>query len=124
MIKGAYAFLVMTEDKMFVANDPRGLRPLSLGHLGDAWVVSSETCAFDVIGAQYDREVKPGELLIISDEGVETKRFSAPIQRTLCSMEYVYFSRPTVIWTVKTSMHHGNEWGKPWRRKHPSKRMS
>ena len=94
MIKGAYAFLMMTEDKMFVANDPRGLRPISLGHLGDSWVVSSETCAFDIIGATYEREVKPGELLIISDEGVESRQFSAPIQRTLCSMEYVYFSRP------------------------------
>ncbi|REJ09237.1 amidophosphoribosyltransferase [Halobacillus trueperi] len=94
MIKGAYAFLVMTEDRMFVANDPRGLRPLSLGHLGESWIVSSETCAFDVVGAEYDREIDPGELLIISDEGVESKRFSAPIQRTLCSMEYVYFSRP------------------------------
>ena len=94
MIKGAYAFLIMTEDRMFVANDPRGLRPLSLGHLGESWIVSSETCAFDVVGAEYDREIDPGELLIISDEGVESKRFSAPIQRTLCSMEYVYFSRP------------------------------
>ncbi|MCA0970610.1 amidophosphoribosyltransferase [Halobacillus litoralis] len=94
MIKGAYAFLMMTEDAMYVANDPRGLRPLSLGYLGDSWVVSSETCAFDIIGAKYEREVKPGELLIISDEGVESRRFSAPIQRTLCSMEYVYFSRP------------------------------
>ncbi|RWZ57977.1 amidophosphoribosyltransferase [Halobacillus fulvus] len=94
MIKGAYAFLVMTEDQMFVANDPRGLRPLSLGRLGDSWIVSSETCAFDVIGAEYEREIKPGELLIISDEGVQSTRFSAPIQRTLCSMEYVYFSRP------------------------------
>ncbi|TGB01046.1 amidophosphoribosyltransferase [Halobacillus salinus] len=94
MIKGAYAFLMMTEEAMYVANDPRGLRPLCLGYLGDSWVVSSETCAFDIIGATYEREVKPGELLIISDEGIESRRFSAPIQRTLCSMEYVYFSRP------------------------------
>ncbi|WP_173917430.1 amidophosphoribosyltransferase [Halobacillus sp. Marseille-Q1614] len=94
MIKGAYAFLIMTEDKIYVANDPRGLRPISIGYLGDAWVVSSETCAFDVIGATYEREVMPGELLIIDKDGIESKRFSAPIQRTLCSMEYVYFSRP------------------------------
>ncbi|WP_082235211.1 amidophosphoribosyltransferase [Halobacillus massiliensis] len=94
MIKGAYAFLIMTDEKIYVANDPRGLRPISIGYLGDAWVVSSETCAFDVIGATYEREVMPGELLIIDKNGVETKRFSAPIQRTLCSMEYVYFSRP------------------------------
>ncbi|WP_101845811.1 amidophosphoribosyltransferase [Halobacillus sp. Marseille-P3879] len=94
MIKGAYAFLMMTENKIYVANDPRGLRPISIGYLGDAWCVSSETCAFDVIGATYEREVLPGELLIIDENGIESKRFSAPIQRTLCSMEYVYFSRP------------------------------
>ncbi|MFC7063250.1 amidophosphoribosyltransferase [Halobacillus seohaensis] len=94
MIKGAYAFLMMTENKMYVANDPRGLRPISIGYLGDAWCVSSETCAFDVIGATYERDVMPGELLIIDENGIESKRFSAPIQRTLCSMEYVYFSRP------------------------------
>ncbi|MFD2924602.1 amidophosphoribosyltransferase [Halobacillus naozhouensis] len=94
MIKGAYAFLMMTEDKLFVANDPRGLRPLSIGYLGDSWVVSSETCAFDIIGATYEREVKPGELVVIDKNGLESKRFAAPIQRTLCSMEHVYFSRP------------------------------
>ncbi|MFQ3544259.1 amidophosphoribosyltransferase [Halobacillus rhizosphaerae] len=94
MVKGAYAFLMMTEDQMFVANDPRGLRPLSLGYLGDSWVVSSETCAFDVIGATYERDIRPGELLVIDNDGVKSKRYSAPIQRTLCSMEYVYFSRP------------------------------
>ncbi|SFG53958.1 amidophosphoribosyltransferase [Halobacillus alkaliphilus] len=94
MIKGAYAFLLMTENQMFVANDPRGLRPISLGQMGDAWVVSSETCGFDVIGATHEREVKPGELVVISNEGVEAKRYASPIQRTLCSMEYVYFSRP------------------------------
>lgn len=85
---------MMTENKIYVANDPRGLRPISIGYLGDAWCVSSETCAFDVIGATYEREVLPGELLIIDENGIESKRFSAPIQRTLCSMEYVYFSRP------------------------------
>ncbi|MFC7322655.1 amidophosphoribosyltransferase [Halobacillus campisalis] len=94
MIKGAYAFLMMTENKIYVANDPRGLRPISIGYLGDAWCISSETCAFDVIGATYEREVMPGELLIIDKNGIQSQRFSAPIQRTLCSMEYVYFSRP------------------------------
>ncbi|SEA90138.1 amidophosphoribosyltransferase [Thalassobacillus cyri] len=94
MIKGAYAFSVMTEKQLFVAQDPRGLRPLSIGRLGTGYVVASETCAFDVVGAQYERDVQPGELLIIDENGIESKRFSAPIQRTLCSMEHVYFSRP------------------------------
>ncbi len=94
MIKGAYAFSILTENKLYVALDPRGLRPLSLGMLGGAYVVSSETCAFDVIGASYLREIKPGELLIIDDHGVSSRTFASPLNRTLCSMEYVYFSRP------------------------------
>jgi len=94
MIKGAYAFTILTEDQLFVALDPRGLRPLSLGRLGDAYVVASETCAFDLIGATYEREVKPGELLVIDKDGLRSSRFSSEIGRKLCSMEYVYFSRP------------------------------
>ncbi|WP_138417830.1 amidophosphoribosyltransferase [Aquibacillus sediminis] len=94
MIKGAYAFSILTENQLFVALDPRGLRPLSIGMLGGAYVVSSETCALDIIGATYIREVHPGELLTIDDNGMTTKRFASPLKRTLCSMEYVYFSRP------------------------------
>ncbi|MCH1624678.1 amidophosphoribosyltransferase [Fredinandcohnia quinoae] len=94
MIKGAYAFVVMTEKKMMVALDPNGLRPLSLGRLGDAYVVASETCAFDVIGATYERDVEPGEFLIINDQGIHSERFSLNTNRAICSMEYIYFSRP------------------------------
>ena len=68
LLKGAYSFLIMTKDEMLVARDPHGLRPLSLGKLGDGWVVASETCAFDLIGAEFVRSVEPGELLIINDE--------------------------------------------------------
>ncbi|MFJ6413732.1 amidophosphoribosyltransferase [Terribacillus saccharophilus] len=94
MVKGAYSLTILTETQLFVAVDPKGLRPLSLGRLGDAWVVSSETCAFDVTGAEYVREVEPGELVTISDAGLHTQRFSSTLERSLCSMEYVYFSRP------------------------------
>ncbi len=94
MLKGAYAFVMMTEDQLFVALDPRGLRPLSLGKMGDSYVVSSETCAFDIVGADYVREIEPGEMLVIDNNGVQSERFAAPIQRTMCSMEYVYLSRP------------------------------
>ncbi|MDC3414198.1 amidophosphoribosyltransferase [Aquibacillus sp. 3ASR75-11] len=94
MIKGAYAFTILTENQLFVALDPRGLRPLSLGKLGNAYVISSETCAFDITGATYLREIKPGELLIIDDNGLTSRQFASPLKRTLCSMEYVYFSRP------------------------------
>ncbi|MFC0273207.1 amidophosphoribosyltransferase [Metabacillus herbersteinensis] len=94
MLKGAYAFVILTENEMMVALDPNGLRPLSIGLLGDAYVVASETCAFDVVGAKYERDVQPGELLIINDEGIRSERFSMNINRAMCSMEYIYFSRP------------------------------
>ncbi|MEH7223374.1 amidophosphoribosyltransferase [Bacillus sp. JJ1566] len=94
MLKGAYAFVLMTEKKMIVALDPNGLRPLSLGKLGDAWVVASETCAFDLIGAKFERDVEPGELLVINDEGLHSEQFAIANNRAMCSMEYIYFSRP------------------------------
>jgi amidophosphoribosyltransferase len=94
MLKGAYAYLIMTESELMVALDPHGLRPLSLGILGDAYVVASETCAFDVIGAEYIRDIMPGELLIINDDGLTSERFSMSTTKAICTMEYVYFSRP------------------------------
>ncbi|MES9682088.1 amidophosphoribosyltransferase [Bacillus sp. AFS001701] len=94
MIKGAFAYLVLTKDAMYVALDPNGFRPLALAKLGDAYVVASETCAFDVVGAKYIRDINPGELLIISDKGVETDQFTSSVNHTICSMEYIYFSRP------------------------------
>ncbi|MGE6489113.1 amidophosphoribosyltransferase [Paenisporosarcina sp. NPDC076898] len=94
LLKGAFAFVMMTEDEMIVANDPNGLRPLSLGKLGDAWVVASETCAFDIIGAEVVRSVEPGEFLIINNDGLRVERFAFPAKRSICTMEYVYFSRP------------------------------
>lgn len=77
-----------------IALDPNGLRPLSIGRLGDAYVVASETCAFDAVGAQLERDVEPGELIIINGEGLKSERFSKTINRAICTMEYVYFSRP------------------------------
>src|SRR5699024_1846293 len=94
MIKGAYAFVLLTEEQLFVALDPYGLRPLSIGKIDDAYVVASETCAFDLVGAKYLREVKPGELLVFDKNGMKTSMFTSPMQRSLCAMEYVYFSRP------------------------------
>ncbi|HET7579933.1 MAG TPA: amidophosphoribosyltransferase [Bacillales bacterium] len=93
MIKGAYACVMMTEDKIIAAQDPNGLRPLSLGRLGEAWVVASETCAFDVVGATYEREVRPGEMIVIDENGLHSEMFSTA-NRAICSMEYIYFSRP------------------------------
>lgn len=94
IIKGAYALLIMTENKLIAALDPNGLRPLSVGTIGDGYVVASETCAFDAIGAAYMREVEPGEMLVIDDDGLRSERISAPTPRAICSFEYIYFARP------------------------------
>ena len=94
MLKGAFAFVILTDDGLMVAQDPNGLRPLSLGKLGDAWVVASETCAFDLIGAEWVRSVEPGELIIINDKGLQSDRFAKAADSAMCSMEYVYFARP------------------------------
>ncbi len=94
MLKGAYALAVMNEQQLMIALDPNGLRPLSLGRLGDAYVVASETCAFDIIGAEYVREVEPGELIVIDEDGLRSQRFSGTSNRAICSMEYIYFARP------------------------------
>ena len=77
-----------------VALDPNGMRPLSIGTLGDAYVVASETCAFDVVGAEFVRDVLPGELLIIDDNGLHSEMFAHASNQAMCMMEYVYFSRP------------------------------
>lgn len=93
-VEGAFAFLLLTETELYVALDPHGFRPLSIGRLGNAYVVASETCAFDVVGATYEREVEPGELIVISAEGMCSERFAPAQSRSICSMEYIYFARP------------------------------
>lgn len=94
MVKGAYAFVLLTEDQLFIALDPYGIRPLSLGQIDGSYVIASETCAFDLVGAEFIREVKPGELIVIDKQGLKSSMFASPMQRSLCSMEYVYFARP------------------------------
>ncbi|EHI69295.1 amidophosphoribosyltransferase [Streptococcus ictaluri] len=94
-VKGGFAYLLMTEDKLIAALDPNGFRPLSLGQMKNgAWVVSSETCAFEVIGAKWVRDVLPGEMIIIDDQGITYDHYTQDTQLAICSMEYVYFARP------------------------------
>jgi amidophosphoribosyltransferase len=93
-VRGAYSLVFLTETQVIAARDPHGFRPLVLGHVGDATVVTSETCALDLVDATYDREVAPGEIIIIDENGVESVRPFAPVQTHHCVFEYVYFSRP------------------------------
>ena len=94
LLKGAFACAILTEEAMYIALDPHGLRPFSIGKLGDAWLVASETCAFDIVGAEFVRSVEPGEFIVIDKEGMRAERFAYPNERSICTMEYVYFSRP------------------------------
>lgn len=94
-LEGAFAFLALSRDKLYIMRDKNSLRPLSLGKLNGGYVVSSETCAFEVVGATFIRDIKPGEILIIDINGEVTSDFYA--QKTydnMCAMEYIYFSRP------------------------------
>ena len=94
MIEGAFAFLIMTANRIYACRDKYGLRPLSIGRLGDGYVVSSETCAFDVLGAEFVRDVEPGEIVTIDSEGIRSRDFSQYKRCDMCSMEYIYFARP------------------------------
>ncbi|MGH9712023.1 MAG: amidophosphoribosyltransferase [Candidatus Acidiferrales bacterium] len=93
-VEGAYSLLLLTRDEIYAIRDPRGFRPLNLGRLDGAWVVASETCAFDLIDAEYVREVEPGEMVRISRSGVESIRFAPEKPHQYCIFEHVYFSRP------------------------------
>ena len=93
-IQGAFSFVLLTRDRLIAVRDPHGFRPLALGRLGDAVVVCSETCAMDLIGATYVRDVEPGEVLVVSAQGMRSiKPFpAAPLAH--CIFEHVYFARP------------------------------
>jgi amidophosphoribosyltransferase len=93
-VRGAFSFAMLTNDRLVAVRDPHGFRPLALGRLGDAWVVCSETCALDLIGATYERDVEPGEVLIIGPQGPRSFKPFAPARLAHCVFEHVYFARP------------------------------
>ena len=96
-VEGAYSLVILTRDELYAVRDPRGFRPLNLGRLDGAWVVASETCAFDLIDAEYIREIEPGEMVRISRSGVESIKFAPEKPHQFCIFEHVYFSRPDSV---------------------------
>src|SRR5947207_4821733 len=92
--EGAFSMLFLTPKEFIAIRDPRGFRPLALGRLGDAWVVASETCAFDLIDAKYIRDIEPGEMVVINEDGLRSSRPLTAQQHSMCIFEHVYFSRP------------------------------
>jgi len=99
-VEGAFSLVMISRDRIFAARDPRGFRPLAMGRIPapdqrqDTIVFASETCAFDLIGATYEREVKPGELIIVGPEGVISRFYAPALPQSSCIFEHVYFSRP------------------------------
>jgi amidophosphoribosyltransferase len=93
-MEGAYSLVGLSEKKMIGARDPLGIRPLVLGDLDGAYILASETCALDIIGARYVRDVQPGEVVVITDKGIESHFPFEKQSRRFCIFEYVYFARP------------------------------
>ncbi|PZN12459.1 MAG: amidophosphoribosyltransferase [Bacillota bacterium] len=125
-VRGAFAIVALTPAGLLAARDPRGIRPLVLGRLGPAWVVASETCAFDTIGAETVREVAPGEWLWIDDAGPRAGRLEAPgevpgesARPAFCIFEYVYFARPDSRFGGRSVYEVRKELGRRLAREHP-----
>ncbi|HEY6119891.1 MAG TPA: amidophosphoribosyltransferase, partial [Pyrinomonadaceae bacterium] len=92
--EGAFSMLFLTPSEMIAIRDSRGFRPLALGRLGDAWVIASETCAFDLIDAKYVRDVEPGEMIVIDEDGLRSSHPLPERKHSMCMFEHVYFARP------------------------------
>ncbi len=96
-VSGAYSLLMMTKDKLIGVRDPYGLRPLCIGRLGESTILASESCALDIIGAEYVRDVKPGELVVIDERGITSRQAEESTVQAKCIFEFIYFSRPDSI---------------------------
>ncbi|MDI3533791.1 MAG: amidophosphoribosyltransferase [Thermosediminibacterales bacterium] len=119
-LKGSYALIIMTDDKLIGLRDPKGIRPLSLGKLDGAYVLASESCAFDTIGADFIRDVEPGEMIVIDENKIESKKVFNDVEKALCIFEFVYFARPDSI-IDGSSVHMARlEAGRILAREHPA----
>jgi amidophosphoribosyltransferase len=118
-VRGAYSILILGQEGIFAARDPNGIRPLSLGVREGSPVVASETCAFDLIGARFERDVEPGEIVHLSREGFTSHRFAFP-RATPCVFEHVYFARPDSIVFGKSVAASRQAFGQRLAREHPA----
>jgi amidophosphoribosyltransferase len=121
IIKGAYSLVFLTETRMVAVRDPNGFRPLALGKLDGAYVVASETCAFDLIEAQFIREIEPGEMVVIDKDGLKTFHPFGKVEPSPCIFEFIYFARPDS--TIFGHQVYGirKEFGRQLAREHPVK---
>jgi amidophosphoribosyltransferase len=118
-IKGAYSLLLLVNDDLYAIRDPRGFRPLSIGKLGEGFVVSSESCGFDIVGASYLRDVKPGEVVRFTKDGLKSFEPFEAVPARMCVFEYVYFSRPDSKVFGASAGEARREFGRQLAREHP-----
>lgn len=96
-IEGAFAFIIMTKDRMYAIRDKNGLRPIAIAKLNNGFCISSETCAFDIVNAEFIRDIEPGEIIKLKDGKLESLKYTDDVQRKMCAMEYIYFARPDSV---------------------------
>jgi amidophosphoribosyltransferase len=118
-LRGAFSFVMMDERSVFAARDPYGVRPLAIGRLPNGFVVASETCALDIVGATFIRDVEPGELVRIDDRGVHSTMFAESPRQALCIFEVVYLARPDSRLRGTTVHEARREMGRTLAREHP-----
>ena len=118
-VEGAFSIVAMTRTKLIGCRDPLGIRPLVLGQLGDGYILASETCALDIIGADFIREVEPGEMVVITEKGITSHRPFPPRRPQPCIFEYVYFSRPDSVLEGKSVYEVRREIGRELAREAP-----
>jgi amidophosphoribosyltransferase len=119
-IAGAYSLVILTATSLIAVRDPMGNRPLCLGRIGDGWVVASETCALDHLGASYLREVEPGEIVVIDRDGLRSYPAETPRREAFCIFEYTYFARPDSIIRDRRVYPIRTELGRELAREHPA----
>ena len=119
-LRGAYSLVVQLKDALLAIRDPLGVRPLCLGKLDSGWVVASESCALDNLGARFIRELEPGEVLIVDDQGVRTVHQAKESRRALCVFETIYFARPDSILDQRLVYLSRQEMGRQLAREHPA----
>jgi amidophosphoribosyltransferase len=126
-VEGAFSLVMISPDRIFAARDPRGFRPLAMGRIPsqgggkqDAIVFASETCAFDLIGAVFERDVKPGELIIVGGEGITSRTYAPALPQSSCIFEHVYFSRPDSLVFGRAVQESREELGRQLAREAPA----
>jgi amidophosphoribosyltransferase len=118
-VKGAFSVVLLTERKLMAARDPHGFRPLVLGRLKDAWVVASETCALDLIEAEFIREVEPGEFIVIDETGLQAYHPWPETRKAMCIFEYIYFARPDSLLYGRNVYEMRKAFGRQLAKEHP-----